>query len=97
MEISEAELATCEKICSFLESFHENTEHQSGQQYVTLSFSLRLFERLEIILGDEFANNDGFLSDVAKKMLRKLESYYSLVKTPLVRFAKTVNVQFRND
>lgn len=68
IEISESNWAHCDNFGKFLKRSVDVTKYQSGQKYVTLHMSLRLFERREQNLNDSVVSNDGRLFDVDKTL-----------------------------
>lgn len=95
--VSESEWKLADKVCTFLSAAASATEHQSGSNYVTVSVTSRIFEKLESSCKDYMEEEEGLLHSVAKAMLLKLEKYRSLVNTEAARFVRILDPRFRTN
>lgn len=75
LENSEVEWRAAEKLCNFLEATTVDTEYQSAQHYVRISYNVKLFKKLRERCITAIFSGDSTLTPVSEMMHQKLNSY----------------------
>ena len=70
-----------EKICKFLQVFHEVTLAFSGSKYPTSNLYFPNVLKVRLLLKDQMVSNDRFLKTMAIRMFEKFEKYWSEFST----------------
>ncbi|XP_060183253.1 zinc finger BED domain-containing protein RICESLEEPER 2-like [Lycium barbarum] len=66
-----------EKICEFLEPFHEITNLISGSSYPTSNLYFMQVWKIECMLMEKAQNPDGVIKEMASRMSKKFDKYWS--------------------
>ncbi|KAL2922049.1 putative AC transposase [Bienertia sinuspersici] len=75
------EWSKIEKICKFLQVFHEVTLAFSGSKYPTSNLYFPNVLKIRLLLKEQLESNDRFLKSMAGKMFEKFEKYWSEFST----------------
>lgn len=95
--ITDLEWEKARKVYEFLETAATITENQSGTEYVTISLTARAFNKMTKKCEQALQSNDDVLKEIAKALLKKLESYRSLVCSDITSLARVFDIRLGND
>lgn len=95
--MGEAEWNAGERVCAFLEDAAVATEHQSRWLYVTLGFTLRVFEKPERNCCGQKEHGDEFMNSISAAMLQNQEQYTVIINKRSARCARVIDLRFKTD